>query len=489
MQVAFKTNSGAAGRFAAEETISANPSILVAIASHGTAQDKYLAQLLAELRKFSLPVTPVVLSNQPKDASSAEVVVGVPSSDPYSLPFAHRKLFAERINEYDLFIYTEDDMLITEKHVRTFLELQPKLRDDELLGFIRSEVDPAGTVYISSIHSHFRWLPDTVVNREGEIFAQLSNQHSGSFIVTRAQLQKAIASGGFLIPPHAGRYGMLESAATDIYLRCGFRRLLCVSRIEDCILPHLPNKYYKRLGIPLEEFRDQKEALLKLARSGGWTGALLEPATNQFGFRWSKHLYVGPDLDLLSKVPAQARNVLVVGSTSGKNELHLKSKGHNVTAIPLDSVFGHRLLRLGFRVVEGDLNASVKALGPEIFDAILLPNVLHLVPNPVSWLSALKSLLSPEGEIIFNVTNTAEVTERIKDRRAGRVPLGKSFKEHGVQFVTANRIRRWLRSSGLYHYHIDGALDGEVRHPLRRRGFFLWKTGLASHFLVSARVQ
>jgi SAM-dependent methyltransferase len=282
---------------------------------------------------------------------------------------------------------------------------------------------------------------------------------------------------------------MLESAATDIYLHCGFRRFLCVSRIEECIFPHLPNKYYQRLGIPLEEFRDQKDALIHLGRNGGWKGSLFEPATNQFGFRWSKQLYVGPDLDLLSKVPANAKDVLVLGSTSGKNEQRLKADARNVTAIPLDAVFGHRLSRLGIRVVDGDFHTAVQRLGSDRFDAILLPDLLHLVPNPASWLTTLKGLLSPGAVILFDVSNTAEVTERLKDRRAGRQPLGRSFKETGVQFVTSRRIRRWLTTAGLYRHEIESALAGENRHPLRRRGFTLWKSGLASHFLVCARVQ
>jgi SAM-dependent methyltransferase len=486
---ALESSSSAFTRIDQEQKIAASPSILVAIASHGTAQDKYLRQLLFELRNFSLPVTPVVLTNQPKDAWGAEVVVGVPSADPYSLPFAHRKLFADRVNDYDLFIYTEDDMLITERHVRSFLELQPKLGDDELLGFIRSETDPDGNVYISSIHSHFRWLPATVVTRGGEVFAQLSNQHSGSFIITRAQLQKATASGGFLIPPHAGKYGMLESAATDIYLRCGFRRLLCISRIEECILPHLPNKYYKRLGIPLEEFRDGAQALLNLIRTSGWQGSLFEPQSDQFGFRWSRQLYVGPDLDLLARVPRTARHILVIGSTSGKNERWLKENGFTVTAVPLDCVFGHRLSRIGIRVFEGELNAVLSRLGSERFDVILLPGVLHLVPNPPSWLAELKCFLAPRGEIVFSVDNTSDIVTWAKESRAGRRVFRKDDKESSVQRVSVPRIRQWLRTAGLDCQRIESVLDGAHLNPMRRRAFALFKRAFATEFIVSAHTK
>src|SRR5262245_29115069 len=114
--------------------------ILVALASHGTSNDPYLLRLVQEYRAMSFDVDLVVLSNLKKEvAPDIEVVVGLPSRNPWSLPFAHKKLFADRIEKYDIFVYSEDDILITEHNLRAFLKVSAALREGELAGFLRIE--------------------------------------------------------------------------------------------------------------------------------------------------------------------------------------------------------------------------------------------------------------------------------------------------------------------------------------------------------------
>src|SRR5271170_2525351 len=98
--------------------------ILTAIASWGTKNDTYLAQLIREYRSMSFDVDVVVISNLPKPVGpGAEVsLVDLDGRDPYSLPFAHKRIFAERLNDYDLFVYSEDDTLITESNIQAYLK-------------------------------------------------------------------------------------------------------------------------------------------------------------------------------------------------------------------------------------------------------------------------------------------------------------------------------------------------------------------------------
>jgi len=114
-------------------TVPDHPRVLVAIANYGEGNRRYLDQLLAEYRAMPFPVDVVVLSNIPKDlGDDVEVKVGLPGKDPWSLPFGHKQLFADRIEQYDAFIYSEDDILVTENNIRAFLEVTPKLEDDEI---------------------------------------------------------------------------------------------------------------------------------------------------------------------------------------------------------------------------------------------------------------------------------------------------------------------------------------------------------------------
>jgi len=431
--------------------MSMRPSVLVGIASHGTAQDHFLARVVSEYRKLDLPCRIVVLSNIEKRVEGAEVLVGVPTRDPYSLPFAHRSLFADNLNNFDLFIYAEDDTLLTQRNVDAFLDLQRNLGDLEILGFMRSETSADGTDYIVSVNHHFRWLPDTVVQRGSGLFAEFSNQHSGCFMATRRHLAHAIDSGGFLVPPRSRMYGMLETAASDIYTQCGLRRLISLSRVDDFIVPHLANKYYSRMGIPAEQLRGQVRALSQLhTDKRTWTGSLFTPQTKAPGFRWSKVLYGGPDTAILDAIPASTRRVLSVGATSGGDEARLTEKGVDVAAAPLDTIFGSMLKRRGIRTVEGSLAGVAQQLTGEKFDAILLADVLHLADDPVDWLQKLRSLLSSDGVVVGAVPVIPNLLSCLRDLRDGRTsPFLPSYAKHGVRVVSTRRLRGWCRASGL----------------------------------------
>src|SRR5262249_1555131 len=160
-----------------------------------------------------------------------------------------------------------------------------------------------------------------------ETFAAFTNDHAACYMATRAQLASAIASGGFLVPPHDERYDMLCAAATDVYTQCGLRRLVCITRLRDFLLPHLPNKYIGRFGVKIETGDAQVEALRSMDANGAWRGSLFDVETRlPFGI-WSKNLYETPDAQIMDVIPSQARRVLSVASGWGATEAALKDAG------------------------------------------------------------------------------------------------------------------------------------------------------------------
>ena len=463
------------------------PSILIAIASYGTAQDHYLEKLLSEFRKMRAEKRIVVLSDRDKQVIGAEVLAGLPSNNPYSLPFAHRKLFADNANKFDLFMYTEDDTFLTEKHIKLFHTTQEMLQEDEIVGFIRSEQSSEGKKYITSINTLFRWLPESVVKRNGELFAQLSNQHSGCFIVTRKQLKKAIESGGFLVKPYKDTYGMLETAASDIYTRCGLRRLICISRIKDFIVPHLPNKYYQEMGISIEEMEFQIRSLIELHQNGRWNGSLFNPQTRLPGFRGSKTLFERPDEKLLAMIPKATKSILSIGCGLGETEFELNIKGLSVTAVPIDSVFGEALRARGIRSIEGSFNEVIEVLKGQQFDAVLIANVLHLVKNPVYWLQKIKHFIVPGGCLIASVSNISEILSWLKDWKDGcRRPLYPSYNSFLAHSVNSRKLRNWLRTTGLEIKHFDADLVG-WRQFIKKLHLEAIESAFAARFIVVAK--
>ena len=127
-----------------------------------------------------------------------------------------------------------------------------------------------------------------MVSRGGYAFAFFTNEHSAAYILTRAQLERVIASGRFLIGPHDGKYALPETAATDPYTQCGLRKMICISEINDFVLPHLPNKYVDTLGLPDVEFRAQIRALQAILDKARPATVLMKTETNLLRLKWSK---------------------------------------------------------------------------------------------------------------------------------------------------------------------------------------------------------
>ena len=119
--------------------------ILVAIANYGTKNIRFAKELIREYLSMPFNVEIYVLSEAPKSyGDDVKVIVGLPSKNPWSLPFVHKKLFAENADNFDLFIYTEDDTLIRTQHILSFLKATKTMRSDLIPGFIRYEMNADG---------------------------------------------------------------------------------------------------------------------------------------------------------------------------------------------------------------------------------------------------------------------------------------------------------------------------------------------------------
>jgi SAM-dependent methyltransferase len=439
--------------------------ILVAIANYGTKNEAYLQQLLTEYRRMPFEVHIVVLSNIPKElGKDVEVKVGLPAKNPWSLPFGHKRLFADRVSKYDLFIYTEDDTLITERNIRAFLQTTQILPRDKVAGFLRYEKSPDGTRHISSAHGNFHWLPESVGTSLGEHFARFTNDHSACYILTRHQLETALASGGFLTEPYEAEYDMLCSAATDPYTRCGLTKVINISRIEDFLLPHLPNKYIGVFGTEYSIFAAQIEALKEIA-------VRTRPPSHAFsGVRLSsfhppsKNYYEPLCSELVRLVPPEARSVLSLGMGTGATECELVKLGLEVTAIPLDSVICAHAEKAGVKTILCDLQSGPDALEGKRFDCLLMQNLLCLYPDPPTLLASYAKLLRKNGTLLLTEPNLGNI------QTAARRLFRKGTNNHGVlsfNRVTGKALSRWTSAAGLCTASIGYTIEEDPSPKLR----------------------
>jgi hypothetical protein len=242
--------------------------ILAAVANYGPFRSGCLDRLIDSLQRMPWRVDIVLHSDRPKEVpDGVSLVVGLPTEDPCSLPFAHKQLFAERQGEYDLFLYSEDDILIGADNVSAFLEATEVLPDGEIAGFFRYELDEQGNRSYPDAHPPFDWVPDSVRTRGRFTFASFSNYHSACYLITRRQLARAVRSGGYLVPAHATWYDLQVTAATDPYRQCGMSRRLCISHLDCFLVHHMPNNYVGVLGTADAVLREQIRGLLRSAES------------------------------------------------------------------------------------------------------------------------------------------------------------------------------------------------------------------------------
>jgi len=447
-------DSGSSIQAADIDTIS-TMRVLVAIASYGERNDEYLRRLIAEYRSMSFPVHIIVLSDRQKDVGpEIELVVGLPTSDPCSLPFAHRNLFAKRLNDYDVFIYSEDDTLITEKNIESFVQLSDVMPDDELPGFLRFEHDDSGNIGYPEFHGHYHWDTASVRKRGEYTLACFTNLHSACYALTREQLKRAIESGGFLVKPHQEKYDLCCSAATDPYTQCGFQKLMCISHLGNFLVHHLSNKYVGTLGIGQAECLRQVETLLQIGNNSHRPIALFETQSKLRNGRYSKSYYESARPEVMSAIPVGARSVLSIGCGAGVIEKALAKRGMRVVAVPLDTVIAGAAADGGLEIVEGDFASVRHKLAKERFDCVLLPNILHLIKNPVGILASFSELLSPNGVVIAltpNLRRIPTIWHRLcRDPRYRDVGLSeKGYRKSGLTFTSRRTIQSWVRNAGL----------------------------------------
>jgi len=145
--------------------------------------------------------------------------------DPLFLGFEAQELFAGRLEEFDWFLFLEDDLVLTDslllEKLAFFAAAAPA---DAVLLPHRYELLEGGKVWIDMRSRH---RPDevTTASRLTQVvagdwtFAEHVNPHSGFYALSREQVRRWLASGRHWYKL-CSYYGPLESAATGCLEEC-----------------------------------------------------------------------------------------------------------------------------------------------------------------------------------------------------------------------------------------------------------------------------
>ncbi len=426
------------------------PRLLVVIASFGDKNVELLKRIIARYRSMTFPVDVVVVSDAPKDLGQGiEVVVGLPTKDPWSLPFAHKPVMARKADQYDLFAYSEDDTGVSEENIQAFLRATRRLPGDEIAGFLRYEVDTSGNRSLPDIYDFYRWKPESVGRRGSSVVAEFTNEHAAFYLLTRDQLRQAIASGGFMRAPYRGRYDLACTAATDPYTSCGFRKVICVSELVGFLIHHETDRYLGSVRLSLQAFQEQFQAIMEISNGARLAKTLcdVEPKVLHC---FSKSLYEKPGPEWLDAVQKEARTVLSIGCGWGAFEAELQQRGATVTALALDSVIAANAQRRGIQVIYGTLDECMQKLKARQFDCVAMSQLLHLLPNPAQVIEQCARLVKPSGTLLVSGPNFNRFPVLLKRIwRSGDYGKLRSFAESGINLCGPSSVGKMVGRAGL----------------------------------------
>ncbi len=176
------------------------------------------------------------------------------ATHPHYLSWMYRNLIKNQKDDYDVFIYIEDDMLVKWNVIEYWLKYHPKLVEKGYnLGFVRIETDNNNIEYITDLTTQ---KLDTFVNIDDvEYCVNTKNPYCAFWIYDKTEFQRFVNSRYFdcnNVPNY--NYGIREKSAiglhglgtqwyTNTVIPLVDRKL-----IDDCKIYHMPNNYVQNMS-------------------------------------------------------------------------------------------------------------------------------------------------------------------------------------------------------------------------------------------------
>lgn len=227
--------------------------LLVLISNYGDSQLSYLNMVIDTYLTYkNYDVTVEVDSTVPIGRKDIKETLRDPSIRNF-LACVHRKRFIERQDDYDLFLYGENDVLIKESAIDTYLKYDKSFAFNECLGFIRYEVrENNDNLYFPDINAHWPTIKEKNIQKNGQTFFQLHNVHQGCWLLNQEKLKFVINYSDFTLASFQtvahDTPGILESGASSVFV--GWERGVMnkyltqnTDDLRNCLVHHMSNKY------------------------------------------------------------------------------------------------------------------------------------------------------------------------------------------------------------------------------------------------------
>ena len=174
-------------------------------------------------------------------------LLALPASLKFDMTMQHRHEMRNRIDDFDVFVYAEDDIHVEVRHVMTYYHEALKLQkadhgDKYVLGWQRFEKNGIGmgadqVMWENGVDSYH------AVEIGGELYVTMVNPHAGAWIATRDELKQHHRQCHILsVPKTAGSFTRVRAGGWNLYLNCGRRKVMPVKNIANFLIHHLPDK-------------------------------------------------------------------------------------------------------------------------------------------------------------------------------------------------------------------------------------------------------
>jgi len=170
----------------------------------------------------------------------------VSTIDPFLLTWKCRDLLEQQKNDYDIFMYIEDDILVPWKAIKYWMERNEKLIElNYNLGFVRIEIEN-NTEYITDLHGvKF----DTIITIEDTNYCvNNKNPYCAFWIYNKNEFNKFVNSPYYKVS-NILTYGTREKSAVGLHgvdtpwYTNTLIPIMNNKLIEDCKIYHMANNY------------------------------------------------------------------------------------------------------------------------------------------------------------------------------------------------------------------------------------------------------
>lgn len=228
--------------------------ILVSIATYGIKNVEYLKRVIDEYKSFkNHDIDIIVHGTTPLNRND---ITFITHEDPECTVYYHRNDFIEKQNEYDYFLFSEDDILISEQTIDTYIRYDSILPHDHCLGFLRYENTPEKIKYLIDLWLNvpgYDYIKSSCVQIDKHNYFTVTNPHQSCYILSQVKLKYTIANSRYIRDNCS--MGLETSSSgifTDWVLGGGpIQKVLPLSHsdLKKCLIEHLPGNHCNPPGI------------------------------------------------------------------------------------------------------------------------------------------------------------------------------------------------------------------------------------------------